>query len=487
MFPGVAERIAEWLRQGAGVYIISHKTRYPYAGERHDLHAAAWDWLERQGFFDQIGLPREQVFFELTKEEKLRRIAEVGCTYFIDDLPEILTEPAFPAGVERILFDPTDTYPDERRFLRVRSWAEVGNVVPRSAADSATESRTTLPDLTQLLNQAGVSGSWRVEALAGGGNNKVFRVETATGPLLLKWYFRHPGDARDRLAGEFAFVRFAWDAGLRQVPRPFAADPNVACALYEFCPGRKLVPGEVDAEAATQAAEFVVALNRNRDAARHLPDAAEACFNLAAHLECVERRLRRLANIGADTEMDRAATVFLREQVEPAWQRVRQQVERSQRWPGRTLEESERWVSPSDFGFHNALRDDGGRLRFLDFEYAGWDDPAKLVCDFFCQPAVPVPFALYPAFVERLSDNVACRSAADSAPESRTTLEELRARSELLLPVYRLKWVTILLNEFLPQGSGRRQFAQPGVDLETRKRTQLDKATKALAIIVEGA
>ena len=25
---------------------------------------------------------------------------------------------------------------------------------------------------------------------------------------------------------------------------------------------------------------------------------------------------------------------------------------------------------------------------FIDFEYAGWDDPSKLICDFFCQPAV---------------------------------------------------------------------------------------------------
>jgi tyrosyl-tRNA synthetase len=32
--------------------------------------------------------------------------------------------------------------------------------------------------------------------------------------------------------------------------------------------------------------------------------------------------------------------------------------------------------------------------RFLDFEYAGWDGPAKLVCDFFCQPALPAPASL---------------------------------------------------------------------------------------------
>ncbi len=40
-------------------------------------------------------------------------------------------------------------------------------------------------------------------------------------------------------------------------------------------------------------------------------------------------------------------------------------------------------VSPSDFGFHNALLDDGGAISFLDFEYSGRDDPAKLDLRFF--------------------------------------------------------------------------------------------------------
>src|SRR6185503_11886129 len=46
-------------------------------------------------------------------------------------------------------------------------------------------------------------------------------------------------------------------------------------------------------------------------------------------------------------------------------------------------------LSPSDFGYHNAVLADDETVRFFDFEYAGWDDPAKLVCDFFNQVEVP--------------------------------------------------------------------------------------------------
>ena len=38
--------------------------------------------------------------------------------------------------------------------------------------------------------------------------------------------------------------------------------------------------------------------------------------------------------------------------------------------------------SPSDFGFHNILCEDG-RLNFVDFEYAGIDDLAKSARRFF--------------------------------------------------------------------------------------------------------
>jgi len=107
-FPGVIEFFAACRAAGLPVAIVSHRTRVPYLGPRHDLHAAARDWLARHGFHDPagIGLPGEQVFFEETKEAKLARVAAVGCTYFIDDLPELLAHPLFPAQVRRILFDP---------------------------------------------------------------------------------------------------------------------------------------------------------------------------------------------------------------------------------------------------------------------------------------------------------------------------------------------------------------------------------------------
>ena len=52
-------------------------------------------------------------------------------------------------------------------------------------------------------------------------------------------------------------------------------------------------------------------------------------------------------------------------------------------------------------------------------------------------------------------------------------------RARLLLPVYRVKWVCIRLNEFLPGGGTRRVYSTRQ-ELETRKARQLDEAREAL-------
>lgn len=123
-FPGVLDFIRDQVRKGTTLFIVSHKTKHPYMGPKYDLHQAALSWLELNGFFDleRIRLPRENVFLELTKKDKLARIGSLGCTHFIDDLPELLAEPDFPRDVKKVLFDPNDDHAPLTAFARARSW-----------------------------------------------------------------------------------------------------------------------------------------------------------------------------------------------------------------------------------------------------------------------------------------------------------------------------------------------------------------------------
>lgn len=106
-FPGLAEFLQRARRAGETILIVSHKTEFGhYDPARINLREAALGWMTAQGFFDpaRFAIPPGNVHFESTRDEKLRRIAAVGCDLFIDDLEEVLDDPGFPADTARILF-----------------------------------------------------------------------------------------------------------------------------------------------------------------------------------------------------------------------------------------------------------------------------------------------------------------------------------------------------------------------------------------------
>ncbi|MGO9109337.1 MAG: HAD family hydrolase [Thermoguttaceae bacterium] len=129
LFPGVLEFFDHCRRVGQEVFIISHRTRYPFLGQRHDLHQAARDFLAQHGFNDpaRIGLAVDHIHFHESKQEKVAQINRVGCTHYIDDLPEILTAAELRSDIEKILFDPTGQQADYPGLTRVGSWRTIEN------------------------------------------------------------------------------------------------------------------------------------------------------------------------------------------------------------------------------------------------------------------------------------------------------------------------------------------------------------------------
>lgn len=131
LFPGTLNFLSHCRKQAIPVFIISHKTRYPYLGPQYDLHQSALKWMKVCGLFDptQTALTQENVFLELSKESKLQRIAALRCNVFLDDLPEFLTEPAFPVNVARFLFDPQSIYFPDSRYCIVKSWGQFAEII----------------------------------------------------------------------------------------------------------------------------------------------------------------------------------------------------------------------------------------------------------------------------------------------------------------------------------------------------------------------
>ena len=268
-----------------------------------------------------------------------------------------------------------------------------------------------------------------------GRNNRVWVIESSQERRVLKQYRRLSADVRDRLAAEYRFLELLNANGIERVPEPIADDRDLNLALYSFLPGTPI--GEVTRDHIHQSVEFVGQVNglRAYPSALAIPVAAEACFSVRDHLDSVRTRVARLLTPGVATPLHEEARALARVRFVPALGGIEAAVRAGFDHGDleKPLVRGDRILSPSDFGFHNALESEGV-LQFLDFEYAGWDDPAKLVCDFVCQPDHPLDLELAKLFVKMIC------TALDS-----TGITE---RVELLLPLHRLKWCCIIMNEF---------------------------------------
>lgn len=336
------------------------------------------------------------------------------------------------------------------------------------------ETAIALQGATALCAREGLPLPASLTRLAGGKNNQVWCMTCEAGPdRVLKRYFSDVRDTRDRLGAEWAFIVRANGRGITCIPEPLACDPQAHLGLYSLLPGGKLAPGGVDADHVAQAAAFIVSLNAAPRAPRALAAASEACFSLSEHLAAVERRIARLDTIDAEAPLATEARALANGTLGPAWAAVKTRIATEAHGLGlaldRPIDDGDLIVSPSDFGFHNALEGPDGRLGFIDFEYAGHDDPAKLVCDFFCQPDIPVPVQHFDAFI------AATIGALGLSPDQ-------PARCRLLLDACRIKWACIMLNDFLPMDGARRAFSQ-GLERESRCAGQLAKARAALAAL----
>jgi hypothetical protein len=299
----------------------------------------------------------------------------------------------------------------------------------------------------QVLARLLTESPKEIRSVSGGANNRVWEVKTLQEKYLLKEYFRSPEDSRDRFASEKAFYTHAQSKVPGKVPQVQAWDPEGEAGLFFWLEGRKLTDPEVTGVRVQEALEFFAALNRAPlPASSDFPAAAEAAWTVYEHLNLVSRRIDQLQQIsGTDSEAQEARHL-VQEKVIPAWERIFKITNRE--WPekGRGTHRATACVSPSDFGFHNSLLVRDGRLRFFDFEYAGWDDPAKMAADFFCQPRIPAPASEFPGVAALL---------AELFPQD----AEVADRATSLWPVYRMKWICIMLNEFLPAGKTRRGFS----------------------------
>lgn len=307
-----------------------------------------------------------------------------------------------------------------------------------------------------------------IRPVGGGRNSRVFHVRAGTADYALKQYPPRADDPRDRQGTEAKALRLMERHGFERVPRFLAADEPHGFSLLSWLDGVAVHrPGGADID---QAARFLAAIHalRHDDAAACLPAASEACLSGREIARQVRARLDALGAIEEPALRAFLAGPFAEQMavlVAAAEGRMAGAFESD-------LPADLCTLVPSDFGFHNAMRQADGALAFFDFEYFGWDDPVKLTADVMLHPGTGLPSALQLRF----------RAAAQEVYGADPGFgERLRA----YYPLFGLRWVLILLNEFLPNRWAQRVAAGAGQDWAEAKARQLAKAESLLSRIGE--
>ena len=302
------------------------------------------------------------------------------------------------------------------------------------------------------------------------GNNRVFKVETVTKRVyIVKHYFAGVTAKPSRLQVEFKALIFLWKQGFRCIAKPYMCDAEVGIAVHEYIDGSPASELPVSADDIRFMVSFLQRLrivSKVADANK-LPRAAEACFSLEEVLSNINMRLEQFNQLDGDSVVHQELRCHIEKKITPMVDKMAKSARK--RWHALgylshdLIDSAELTLSPSDFGFHNAIRCSNGKLKLIDLEYFGWDDPAKTISDFLLHPAMELTKE------QEVQFHLNALAVFNS--------ETLVRRFNIYFPLFSLKWMFICLNEFLPDGRKRRLFS--GLDesnIESHLRSQLNKA-----------
>ena len=336
-----------------------------------------------------------------------------------------------------------------------------------------TTTNGALAEATEIA-QALVGGTVALSQLiTGGRNSRIWRVASGERAFALKQYPSRRDDPRDRLWTEVGALRLMERHGIDTVPRVLGVDSTHGFALLSWIDGSDV--SEVSNADIDAAMVFLAAIHGLRAAswAAKQPSAAEACLNGREIERQIQARLARLRDIARD---EKELVDFINDSVTARLAVESEKTRRAVTAAGVAFDADlpQEWRSlvPSDFGFHNSLRRPDGSLAFLDFEYFGWDDPMKLTADILLHPGRPLESP------QRKHFRQAATRLYGSDPA-------FASRLSAYLPLFGLRWVLILLNEFIPERWQRRLLAGETGSWSDVKARQLAHAREFLAALAE--
>lgn len=268
-----------------------------------------------------------------------------------------------------------------------------------------------------------------------GRNNKIYLINLKKKKFVLKKYKKKHTSKFDRYTTEKKFLIFLHNKNILNVPKLVLSDKEKKINTLSFIKGKHLK--KVKRKYLDKCLKFIKKLNEGTDSKNFkFQKAADACLSINDHINQCEKRLKKLLRKYKNSKLENNQKIysFLTEKIQPNFNEVKKQLhqEYSDYLINLKIKNKFLILSPSDFGFHNILVSNDETF-FIDFEYAGWDDPNKLVCDFLLNPDYCISKINQIYFIKKFSYIFKNKFSFSK-------------KFILLKKIHFLKWVCVILN-----------------------------------------
>jgi hypothetical protein len=291
------------------------------------------------------------------------------------------------------------------------------------------------------------------------GNSSVFKIKIASGDVFaVKFYPSLVLDSRDRIGVEYEALNFFYSIEGINVPKPIAINAEDLLAVYEWIPGAR---PQINLSSVKAMLAFMKTSNDIRESAdaRRMKFAIDCCLSGESIQGQLLKRVSRLEAVVDDVDLEKFINL--------KFKKLLNELD----FESQILGPEFCCLSPGDFGPHNMIFDNQ-KYYFIDMEYFGWDDPVKQVCDVILHPGFILPKELSNFF---LIESVKLYGHYDT---------EFRNRLLKHFLPFGLRWILIILNEFLPEKWNIKVHA--GNDnYDYKKKIQLAKADNLFDSLLE--
>lgn len=453
LFDGVLAFVSVMIKQGHELFIVSHKSVRSHFNPNIKLRDHALSFMKQCGLVAPEMIPEQHVFFAQTLTDKVEKIANLKLDVFVDDLGKVLLHECFPQYTVGIKYNGSKT----EGALYADDWQQISHYIDRLKY-LRTRSPLSKCELTAFLKCFNVLPN-EVETLKRDGNNQIYQVSSGQQTkVVLKRYYQSSTDNRNRAQVEFGTLFLLNQHQFKQVPKAIYKHQGDAFAFYQCLDGS--VPNsschEKQVHLAKEISAFVQQLKRFHDSNNmsEQPLAADARQSFKDYFSKIDQRLSTIIAGCRDEPRLNAVKQFAIHRLLPfkakLFSHVKGKIASLALSEAAEFSVVSQTLNPSDLGPHNMIESDAGQLFFIDFEYFGLDDPAKMLADLFHHAQ------------EKLSHQACWFIYQNYIKE----YPDIEIRFAIVNDLIAFEWLLIMLNVANPDALQRRLFANPGLDVE---------------------